>query len=747
MLQRQLAGVVGAVVLAWAGPAMAQRFLADDPAAMFTAEQAARGKTAYGRYCVACHGASLEGTQFGPTLKGEAFESHWRGRSRADFSLHLRTSMPPGGMGAVSGRAYTDIEAYLLQGNGHVASTAAVVAQATSKATAPVAAAAAAETPESRVVGASPRQVRLRGDDGPLYQQAMKAREARLAALTPVTDAMLRQPPAADWLVWRRGYEGLGHSPLAQIHKGNVAQLRTAWSWSLPESMNEITPLVHDGVMFIYSGPVVQALDAVTGELLWQHLRVLPDELDNGRAARVKTLAIHGEQLFAPTTDGHLLALDMRTGKVLWDHEVIPDAQRTTEGKAEGVALHLNGGPIVVKGKVIFGVSLGLEKAPGGCFIVALDVATGKEIWRFHTIARPGQPGGDSWNGAPVNERFGGGVWTAGSYDAELDLVYFGIGNTYNSATLLEPRPGTKGVTNNDGLYTDATVALRPDTGELAWHYQHHRRDVWDLDWVFEQTVVTLPVDGVPRKLVVTGGKTAIFEAVDAATGAFVFAKDLGVQNLVTWIDPRTGEKSVNPAVQPEAGKAKLLCPAASGARNWPATALDPQAGLLFVPIIETCTEYTYAPRTAAETAAGGADMRFAPRLPPGTDGRFGRLLALDLKTREVKWSHRQRMPIAGAALATAGGLVFNGDLDRYFTAYDQENGAVLWRTRLNAAPESFPITFLANGKQYVAVVAGGGSAFGANGRGLVPELVSPAAAVTLHVFELPAGSAPSVQR
>jgi alcohol dehydrogenase (cytochrome c) len=733
MSRQGLSMFLGVALLCAVTPLSAQRLFAGDPGARFTAEQATRGQVAYGRVCVSCHGAALEGTQFGPTLKGATFESHWQGRTRAEFSQQLRTTMPPRGVGSVSGQAYTDIESWLLKMSGHRPSPAR---GATAVAVAATAAPAAA--PESRVVGAAPRQVQRRGDVGPVYQQIVAARTAKLAALTPVTDAMLREPPAADWLMWRRRYDGLGYSPLAQVHRGNVAQLRGAWSWSLPESMNEITPLVHDGVMFLYSGPVVQALDAVTGELLWQHLRVLPDEFDNGRAARVKTLAIHGERVFAPTTDGHLLALDMRSGKVLWDHEVLSAAQRAMNGKAEGVALHLNGGPIVVKGKVIFGVSLGLDNAPGGCFIVALDVETGREAWRFHTIARPGQPGGDSWNGAPVNERFGGGVWTAGSYDPDLDLVYFGIGNTYDSATLLEPRPGAKGVSNNDGLYTDATVALRPSTGELAWHYQHHRRDVWDLDWVFEQSVVTLPVNGVPRKLVVTGGKTAIFDAVDAATGAYVFGKDLGVQNLVTSIDPQTGEKTVNPAVQPEAGKPKLLCPAASGARNWPATALNPQTGLLFIPITETCTEYTYAPRTPAETAAGGADMRFAPKLPPGSDGLFGRLVALDLKTREVRWTHRQRMPIASSALATAGGLVFNGDLDRYVTAFDQDSGAVLWRTRLNAAPESSPITYSVAGRQYLAVVAGGGSAFGANGRGLVPELMSPAAGVTLFVFELP---------
>jgi alcohol dehydrogenase (cytochrome c) len=271
------------------------------------------------------------------------------------------------------------------------------------------------------------------------------------------------------------------------------------------------------------------------------------DEFDNG-APRAKTLAIYGERLFAPTTDGHMVALDVRTGRVLWDQQVITDAERAMNGKAEGVALHLNGGPIVVKGKVIIGVSLGLENSPGGCFIVALDTSSGRELWRFHTIARPGQPGGDSWNGAPVQERFGGGVWTAGSYDPELDLVYFGIGIP-TSATLLEPRPGAKTVSNNDGLYTDATVALRPDTGELVWHYQHHQRDVWDLDWVFEQSVVTLPVAGKPRKLIVTGGKTALFDAVDAATGAFVFSKDMGVQNLVT-------QSIRRPAQRPEPGGA-----------------------------------------------------------------------------------------------------------------------------------------------------------------------------------------------
>ena len=718
------------------GPAPAQRLFIDDNAATFTTEQVARGQAAYARVCVSCHGASLEGGQFGPTLKGSSFAEHWRSRTRNAFSEQVRSTMPPRGLGMLSGQAYSDIESFILQSNG-----LAAVDGGPSSATA---ASAAAPSPASVPVGQSmeggrPRTTALRNLDDPLYKAAEAARAATLGALTPVSDAMLRNPPESDWMIWRRRYDALGFSPLKQIDRRNVGRLRMAWSWSLPDSMNEITPLVHDGVLFIYSGPVVQALDAVSGALLWQYLRVLPDEYDNGRGSRVKTLALYGHMLIAPFVDGHVVALDVRTGKVVWDQVVLTQKQRDSRGKAEGVALHLNGGPIVARGVVIIGASLGLENSPGGAFIVGLDANSGAEKWRFNTIARPGQPGGDSWNGAPVNERFGGGAWTPGSYDPELDLVYFGIGNTYNSATLLEPRPGSTAVGNNDGLYTDSTVALRPATGELVWHYQHHRRDVWDLDWVFEQSLVTVPVAGKPRKLVVTAGKTAIFDALDAATGSFVFARDMGMQNLVTAIDPVTGEKTVNPAVQPEAGKAKLLCPSAVGARNWPATSVNPATNRLYVMMMETCTDYTYSPRSAAETAAGGSDMRFGPRLPPGSDGLFGRLAAIDLATQQVVWMQRQRIPYAGSTLATATGLLFSGDLDRHFRAYDQDTGKVLWETRLNAAPESSPITYAVKGRQYVAVVAGGGSAFGAGGRGLVPELQSPAAGITLYVFELPA--------
>jgi len=694
----------------------------------------ASASAGYGRHCASCHGADLEGSQSGPALKGAAFEARWNGQAAAAFATYVETRMPPVGAGTLGGRVYAEIEAHVLAvsglaaTNGRLATTTAVPADA------------AAQEPDAGARGVQPgaqEQVPAEGSErDPAYQAVMAQRAAKLAAITEVTDRLLRDPPAGDWLVWRRTYAGLGESPLAQIDRSSVGQLRTAWSWSLPIGQNETTPLVHDGVMFIPSGATVQALDAATGDLLWQYVRSLPDELDNGRSARPKSLAILGDRLYTATADGHLVALDVKSGKVVWDQEILTDAERASNGQPEGVALHLNGGPLVAKGKVIIGASLGVN-VRGGCFIVALDAATGREAWRFHTIARPGEPGGETWNGAPAEERFGGGVWAPGSYDPQLDLVYFGVGNTYNTATLLEPRPGAA-LAANDGLYTDSTLALDPDDGRLVWYFQHVKRDVWDLDWSFEQSVVTLTIDGRPRKLVVTGGKPALFDAVDAATGAYAFSADFGLQNLVTAIDPRTGTKTINAAVQPEAGKAKLLCPSPMGARNWPATAFNPRTNILYVPMVENCSDYTYAPRSAAETAAGGIDNRFATRRRPDGDSHFGRLTALNLETRQVLWTHRQRAPIAGSALVTAGGLVFNGDVDRYFSAYDESTGKMLWQTRLNAAPHSSPITYSAGGRQYVAVVTGAGSFLGASLRALVPEIEGPPGGTTVIVFALP---------
>lgn len=642
--------------------------------------EAAQGRLPYRLSCGPCHGANLEGTEAGSALKGPQFMAKW---SDHDALLkYIQTQMPPNGAGTLAPQAYAQITAYVLKNN---------------------------EPPPP-------------GDS--VAQAAEAARKAKLAALSSVTDAMLMNPPDSDWLIWRRDYAQSGFSRLKQIDRTNVAGLRQAWGWTLTPGLNQMTPLIHEGVMFLASGNVVQALDAATGDLLWQYSRTLPALLDNGRTIRgPRALAIHEDRLFITTADKHLIALNTRTGALVWDTPIITE-------KNDSI---LSGSPIVVRGKVVFGVS-GALIVPGGNYILGMDAATGKEVWRFHTVARPGQPGGDSWNGAPVNERYGGGVWTGASYDAKRNTLLIGVAQTYTTGTLLLPRPKKKGQTN-DGLFMDSTLALDPDTGKLVWFYQHMNRDVWDQDWAFERTLATLTIGGRSRDVVMTAGKPAIFDVLDRSDGQYLFSKDVGLQNLIVAIDPKTGRKSTDPAMEPEWGVTKLICPGYGGARNWPATSFNPDTRILYVPLNESCGDFSWTKRSPEEVARGGTDLVYSTRARPNSDGKFGRIQAINMETGKVVWMRRERAQPASSMLATAGGLVFSGSTDRFFRAHDELTGDVLWEVRLNSAPRSSPVTYSIGGNQYVAVVTGPGST-GRNA--LTPEIDNPPASPTVFVFRLP---------
>jgi alcohol dehydrogenase (cytochrome c) len=265
------------------------------------------------------------------------------------------------------------------------------------------------------------------------------------------------------------------------------------------------------------------------------------------------------------------------------------------------------------------------------------------------------------------------------------------------------------------------------------------------LDWVFEQSLITLPVNGKPTKLLVTGGKLGIFDALNRANGKYEFSKDAGLQNLVASIDPKTGMKIINPAFDhPQAGRTDEICPSASGARSWITTSYDPTTDILYVPLLETCMNYSFVPRNPAEVAAGGMDMRGSPSPRPDSDGKFGRIEAINLKTRQIVWTLRQRAPIESSMLASAGGVVFSGSHDREFHAYDGANGKLLWQAGLNAAPSSSPVTYSAEGVQFVAVVAGGGGPLDAGAGALTPEIDDPAGSTTLWVFKLRSAAAPA---
>ncbi len=540
-----------------------------------------------------------------------------------------------------------------------------------------------------------------------------------LASFSSVTDAMLANPSPSDWLSWRRTQDDMGFSPLSSIDRKNVGDLQLAWSLTLPPGPNTATPLVHDGVIYVHSfGDNVQALDAATGDELWHYARKLPND---SRPTGKRNLALYGDKIYVGTSDVHVVALDAKTGAVVWDQPIAEP----------GSGFGLSGGPLAAHGKVMQGVN---GQAPGGAYIVGLDTETGKEAWRFYTIARPGEPGGNSWNGLPLEKRSGGSVWTAGSYDAEHNLAFFGPAPTYDTGPLRDPvnKPGI----TNDALYTNATLAINPDTGKVVWYFQHVPNDQWDFDWAFERQIVTLPVNGRDRKVVLTSGKEALYDALDI-DGHYLFSIDLGLQNIITGIDPKTGAKHIDPNLIPSREKAITVCPHAGAAKSWIPASINPDTKVLYVPIVESCMNLTPVPLDQRGGLSTGVKFSIRPRLD--SDGRYGRLEAIDLKTHKPLWTQRQRAPQTTGVLDTAGGVMFAGALDRYFTAYDDANGKTLWRARLNDVPSSAPISYAVNGKQYVAMVVGYGSPQTITFPMLTPEIDLPIArSSTIWVFALP---------
>jgi alcohol dehydrogenase (cytochrome c) len=678
------------------------------PAVTFTASQAAQGKAAYLLNCASCHGQNLSGSEFATPLNGNRFSQNWSGKSAEALFTYIRTRMPPGKPRTLSAEATAQLVAYIVEVNGGQPGGASLPADPQ---------ALAAVTIPWGPTAPAPPMMPLSPLAPPMPPVVLPN---PLDKFTPVSETLLRHPPASEWLLWRRTYDDHGFSPLAAITRNNVEALRVAWTWSLPNGPNEATPLEHDGVLFVHAyGDNVQALNAVTGDLLWQYSRRLPGD---AQVAIKRNMALYRDRLLVPTSDVHVVALDVRTGAVIWDSPIADYRQ----------GWRLTGGPLIAQGKVLQGIT-GL--APGGAGIVGLDVQTGRVLWHFYSIARPGEPGGNSWNGLPLEKRSGASVWTAGSYDPQLKLAYFGVGQTYDTGPLLHliHAPGV----TNDGLYTDSTLAINPDTGKLVWHFQHVHNDQWDLDWAFEQQLIDLPVEGAPRKLVVTSGKMGIYEAMDAATGQYVFSKDLGIQNVVASIDPRTGEKTINPAVVVGDGKPHTICPHPGGGRNWIASSYNAASGILYVPMQETCMDLIPAPPGQRGNLSSGYNWYIRAR--PESDGKFGRLEAFSLETKQPVWIDRQRAPETTCMLDTAGGVVFAGSMDRYFKAYDDATGRVLWQVRLNDIPNSCPISYGAQGKQYLAVVVGGGGSIPATYPVLVPEIQNPPEhGAEVWVFALP---------
>ena len=355
----------------------------------------------------------------------------------------------------------------------------------------------------------------------------------------PVTDAMLQDPDPADWLNWRRTLDGWGYSPLDQIDRGNVHRLQLAWAWSMAAGVNQPTPLVYDGVMYLAGAAnVVQAVDAATGDRLWEYRRDLSGMVESVLRPRSRSIAIYGDKVYLNAADAHVVALDARTGEVAWDHEVADNA----------LGYRYTSGPIVANGKVVAGMT-GCERFKEDvCFISAHDAETGEELWRTSTIARPGEPGGDTWGDLPLLYRAGADSWIPGSFDPESNLTYWSTSQAKPWASL------TRG-TDGDALYSNSVLALDADTGELSWYFQFTPAETHDLDDVFESVLI----DHDGRRSLFKMGKLGILWELDRDTGAFVAAHDLGYQDVLD-VDPGDGEGGLPSREAPGEGcRARVL--------------------------------------------------------------------------------------------------------------------------------------------------------------------------------------------
>src|SRR6516162_7245997 len=562
---------------------------------------------------------------------------------------------------------------------------------------------------------------------------------AQVPEFRPVSEATLANPDPADWLMLNRTFDEQRFSPLDQINKANVGQLRMAWSRGLPNGTQESVPIVYRGVMYLYApGASIQAVDATNGDLIWEYHRNYPAGVSNTRA-RSKSIAIYEDMIYFAAPDGFMVALDARTGKLRWETKVDNGGQTA-------------GGLLVADGKVISNRTCQQSKREN-CFIAAHDAKTGREVWKFYVTAAPGEPGGDTWANMPVEQRAAGPWGLPGSYDPVRKVLYWGIANP-NPYTRLTRHGSADAVslTAPANLYSNSTVALDVTTGKLLWYYQELPGDDWDADHNHERILVHTSVRPDPKfvkwinptlkpgsehDIVLTTAEGGGMFAVEQATGEFLWARPFPYDDPninMNFIEVKTGKTQVNfDKIFKEDGDRIVGC--YHNTRAVMQTSYDPQNNSLYVPFHDQCLSMV---------ADSKSRTGYGPRngiIRPGSDpNKYMNIGKIDVATGEMKVIYSQPQGTNGSALTTAGGLVFFGDLNRRVRALDADDGKVLWESVVGGMVMVSTVTYAVNGKQYVMVFTGEGQSLTTGPLSLTTKVMPPAVrgASGIYVFALP---------
>jgi alcohol dehydrogenase (cytochrome c) len=501
-----------------------------------------------------------------------------------------------------------------------------------------------------------------------------------------------------DWLTYSGSLLGQRHSPLTQITPANVENLELQWVFQARSLEKfEATPLVVDGVLYTVQPPNdVVALDAATGRVFWVYTHI-PSPLARLCCGRVnRGLAVLDQTLFMATIDGRLIAIDAKTGGLVWNVPV--GGARAEAGYSLTVA------PLVVKDKVILGTAGGEYGVRG--FLAAFDARSGKEVWRFHTVPGPGDPGNNTWAGESWKTG-GGSIWVTGSYDSELNLTYWGVGN---------PGPDWNGdVRLGDNLYTDSVVALDGDTGALKWHFQFTPHDEFDYDSVQVPVLADITWQGRPRKVMLFANRNGFFYVLDRVTGEYLLGKPFTKVTWTSGLDSKGRPQNVVPVT----ADGVLVYPGVQGGTNWYSPAFSPRTGLLYVPVwADTFSTFTKRP---VEYKEGQRYTGALPALPirmltlgPAINRRrpedgYGAIQAIDPATGTKKWEYAMSDVIDAGVLSTASDLLFSGGREGYVFALDARTGALLWKASVGGQVSNGPMTYAVGGRQYVAVAAGSG--------------------------------------